>query len=223
MRLVGKVRAASASATHELVRLLRAREGHPSPRSLSDARIRRVHATQISALNSAVKRKGIPYNPAAHVELASDRSPRAVVWTADRVAAWQRTGVRPKVAVWTAQQAGAFLDVAMGDRLHPIYHLIAYRGLRRGEAVGLRWEDIDLDVGLLRITQQIVQLGWRTELGEPKTDSSVRMVTLDAASVAMLGTWRATQAREHEEWGRHGRRPAWCSPARTARSYTRTR
>jgi len=167
---------------------------------LSPARIRRVHATLMSALGSAVKRKRIAYNFTAHVELASGRRPRAVVWTEDRVVAWLRTGVRPPVAVWTPGQAGAFLDVAATHRLYPLFHLIAYRGLRRGEAVGVRWEDLDLDAGLLRVSQQVVQLGWATEIGEPKSDSGARTVVLDAATVAVLRTWRTAQADEAQTW-----------------------
>jgi len=183
-------------------RLLAARSPVAAPRPLRAATIRRVHATLMSALNSAVKRKRIAFNPAAHVELASGRRPRAVVWTDDRVAAWLRTGARPPVAVWTAQQAGAFLDVAAEHRLYPLFHLIAYRGLRRGEAVGLRWEDVDLDAGLIRISQQIVQLGWATAIGDPKSDSGARTVNLDAGTIAVLREWRGQQDAERRTWGR---------------------
>lgn len=64
---------------------------------------------------------------------------------ASRVAEWQRTGIRPPVAVWTPAQTARFLDAIRGHRLYAAYHLIALRGLRRGEAAGLRWCDIDLD------------------------------------------------------------------------------
>jgi len=197
MRELGKP---EATPSLLLDRLLSARNPVAKARPLSPARIRRVHATLMSALGSAFKRKRIAHNPAMHVELASGRRPRAVVWTEDRVAAWLRTGVRPPVAVWTAAQAGAFLDVAAGHRLYPLFHLIAYRGLRRGEAVGVRWEDLDLDAGLLRVSQQVVQLGWATEIGEPKSDSGVRTVTLDEATVAVLRQWRRAQADERHAW-----------------------
>lgn len=49
----------------------------------------------------------------------------------------------------------------VGDPVH--------RGLRHGEAVGLRWEDVDLAAGSARTSQQIVHLGWATEIGEPKS------------------------------------------------------
>ena len=192
----------TAEPTPELDRLLRARNGAPPRRPLRDATIRRVHATLMSALNTAVKRKRLGHNPAMHVEVPTGRRPRAVVWTDDRVAAWKRTGVRPAVAVWTPEQAGAFLDRAQHHRLYAVYHLIAYRGLRRGEAVGLRWEDLDLDAGHARITQQIVQLGWATEVGEPKTDSGARTISLDqVATVTALRQWREAQDAERHQWG----------------------
>src|SRR5215218_374904 len=139
-----------------LARLVRARAAAPAQgRSLSAARIRRVHATLMSALNAGVRRKYMADNPARHVELPSGRRPRAVVWTEERVSHWAATGERPVVAVWTPAQTGVFLDAAVADRLYPLFHLIAYRGLRRGEAVGVRWRDIDLDSGVLRVTQQV--------------------------------------------------------------------
>ncbi len=190
----------SPEPSYELDRLAAARKA-PLPQPLTAARIRRVPATLMSALNGAVRRRLIGHNPAAHVELASGRRPRAVVWTDDRILEWQRTGVRPAVAVWTPQQAGAFLDRATSHRLYPMSHPIAYRGLRRGEAVGLRWQDADLNAGLLRITQQVVQLGWATEVGEPKTDSGERAVTLDGGTSFALQAWRSTQAAEREAWG----------------------
>lgn len=187
--------------SHELERILAARAAPALSRPLTDARVRRVHATLMSALGGAVKRRMVGHNPAAHVELATGRRPRAVVWTDDRIATWRRTGVRSAVAVWTAQQAGSFLDEAAGHRLYPLFHLVAYRGLQRVEAVGLRWQDADLEAGLLRITQQMIQLGWATEVGDRKTDSGARSVTLDRRTVEVLRRWRSAQAGERRTWG----------------------
>jgi integrase len=64
------------------------------------------------------------------------------------IAHWKATGERPSVAVWTATQTAVFLAAIVGDRLYAAYHLIALRGLRRGEAAGLRWCDLDLERGL---------------------------------------------------------------------------
>ncbi len=184
-----------------LARLVKARtDGHPV-RPLSAATMRRVHATLLSALNTAVRRKLIAVNPARHVELPKGLRPRAVVWTPDRVADWRATGRAPAVAVWTAEQTGRFLDAAAHERLYPLFHLIAYRGLRRGEAVGLRWVDVDLDDRMLRVTQQVVQLGWRTEIGPPKTSTGERTISLDDGTTAALRRWRTDQVRHRAGWG----------------------
>jgi integrase len=168
---------------------------------LSAATIRRIHATLMSALNTAAKRRLIAFNPAAFVELESGRRPKAVVWTDTRVDVWRTTGERPKVAVWTPTQTGAFLDHARDDRLYPLFHLVVFRGLRRGEAVGLRWADVDLGGLTVTVTEQIVQLGWQTERGAPKTDSGARNIALDADTAAVLRAHRDRQELERKMWG----------------------
>jgi len=150
-------------------------------RPVGPATMRRIHATLQSALNTAVKRRAVAFNPAAHVELAA--------------------APRPRVTVWSPEQVGAFLDHAEGDRLSAMYHVIATMGLRRGEAVGVRWQDVDLSRGTLAVEQQIVQLGYATAVGLPKTKSGVRVVSLDDQTVEALRTHRAEQATERLAWG----------------------
>jgi len=141
-------------------------------------------------------------------------SPGAVVWTPERVAAWQATGKRPKVAVWTPEQTGEFLDHAADDRLYALYHLIAFRGLRRGEAVGLSWTDLDLDHGLLSVSWQIVQLSYATEGGEPKADSA-RAIALDTETIAVLRAHRPRRLPSASPGVRLGSTAGASSPART--------
>ena len=193
----------TAKGSPMFTRLLAARQPSSGTRRLTDASVRRVHATLMSALNTAAKRRLIPFNPAAFVELASGKRPKAVLWTEERVADWCRTGKRPKVAVWTPEQTGAFLDHASADRLYALYHLLTFRGLRRGKAVGLPWSEVDFAGGNVVVSEQIVQLGYRTESGPPKSGSS-RLVALDVDSVAVLRAHKARQAAERLAWG-----PAW--------------
>jgi integrase len=63
-------------------------------------------------------------------------------------------------------------------------------------STGLHWPDVDLDNGLLAITTQIVQLGWATEEGAPKSSSGERLVALDQATVQVLREWRERQSDE---------------------------
>ena len=66
-----------------------------------------------------------------------------------------------------------------------LYHVIAYRGLRRGEAAAVEWEGVDLDGGVLTVRRQWVQLGWEVIKDAPKSDPGERTVTLDAGTVAV--------------------------------------
>jgi integrase len=150
-------------------------------RVLSDATLRRVHATLMSALNTAVRRGLLDRNPAATVEL-----PRRS---------------HTNMSVWTAEQFAAFMDAIVEDPLYPLYLLLGLFGLRRGEGCGLRWADVDLDNGCLNIRQQLVVVHGRPILGEPKSASGHRRVDLDAATVELLRGHHDDQQRRRAELG----------------------
>src|SRR3954454_11055747 len=151
-------------------------------RGLSAATQRRVYATLRAAVNDAVARRLLAYNPVLHVELPQE----------------ERAGT----IVWTPAQVATFLDHVAQDRLYALYHLVIVTGLRRGEATGLRWKDVDLDLGHLRVTQQIVQLGGTLHVGPPKTRRGRRTVPLDPITVAVLREQAQRQEAERREWGR---------------------
>jgi integrase len=193
-------------------------------RPLTPARIRRVHATISSALSTAYKQKKIPYDPSKHVEAPTAKKRRPLLWTRERVKRWHERlaaeeakppGERrpvPKpgpVMVWTPDQCGMFLDLLVEglspagkpDRLYPLYHLIATRGLRRSEAVDLEWVDTDLDDSK---SVSVLEDEAAEEEDGIKSDSSRRVVLLDAVNIRQLKSWRAQQAAERlaagEEW-----------------------
>jgi integrase len=147
-------------------------------------------------MNGAIRSGLIADNPASRAELPPGRRPRAVVWTPARVEHWQPTGDRPVVAVWTAAQTAQFLRCIKDHRLYAAYHLIALRGLRRGEAAGLRWCDVDLDGKTATISQQLQQSGGRLVVCAPKTPRSVRVIALDRTTVAALRAYRDRQRAE---------------------------
>jgi len=182
-------------------RLLEARSDKKFLRPPGPGRIRRVHGTLMSALNNAVKRGKIARNPGAFVELASGRAPRPVVWTPERVELWQRTGKRYPVAVWTPQQAGAFLDFACNDGLSALWQLVAYRGLRRAEVVGLSWANVDLDNACATISDTVVQVDHVSTWGGPKSEAGARIISLDSVTVKALRNHRAAQAEQRLAWG----------------------
>ena len=111
------------------------------------------------ALNAAIREGLISVNPARLVELPAPARPHPVVWTAPREAAWREAGERPAVAVWTAGQTARFLAAIRGEPLYPCYQLMAVSGLRRGEAAGLRWCDIDFAGTTLTVSRQQLPAG----------------------------------------------------------------
>jgi integrase len=163
----------------------------------------RIRATLRTALNAAISRQLITFNPAAHVELASGKRPKAVLWSDQHVEHWRRTGVKPSaVMVWTPPQIGAFLDEAESSRLYAFFHLIAFRGLRRGEGVGQDWVHVDLDGQAITIAKEIVVDNWVAYEDEPKTDGSAATIGLDTVNVAVLRAHRVRQAVERDAWNR---------------------
>ncbi len=103
--------------------------------------------------------------------------------------------------VWTAEQTVAFLAHARDHRLYPMCDLIAHRGLRRGEAVGLPWGDLDLESATVTIREQLIQLGWEVERGRPKSDAGERVIALDSGTVRVLRAHRERQREERAAWG----------------------
>jgi integrase len=156
-----------------------------------------IRNTLRSALNFAIRRQYITFNPAAFVEIGTVRRAKGLLWTAERVARWRTTGEKPSsVMVWTPEQLGAFLDEAESHRLYCLFHVIAHHGLRRGEAVGLDWENINFKARTIGVSREIVVDGWKPVETAPKTEGSAADVKVDRATLEAL---RAHQERQVAE------------------------
>ncbi|GAA4640770.1 tyrosine-type recombinase/integrase [Actinoallomurus vinaceus] len=167
-----------------------------SGRPVTAATLKRIHATLRTALNAAVRERLIGDNPARYVELPPAPRPHAVVWTDDQIRRWRWTGEHPVVAIWTAAQTAQFLHYITDHRLYAAYHLIALRGLRRGEAAGLRWCDLDLQAGIAVINSQSQNVSGRIVQAPPKTKASRRTIALDHTTVTALRRHRHRQQTE---------------------------
>src|SRR5262249_6480857 len=110
----------------------------------------KVHRLLHRALRDAVRWDRLSRNPASVAE-----SPRAP---------------RPKMVTWNTSQLAIFLEQARGDGFYALWQLIATSGLRRSEALGLRWGDVDLDQARLSVSQTLAYVGTRAVLDAPKTD-----------------------------------------------------
>lgn len=137
------------------------------------------------ALEEAVQRGRIPRNP-----VVLTQPPRA-----------ERH--RRKLG-WSLEEARAFLAAASGHRLYAAFHLALVTGLRRGEILGLRWCDVDVDSHGLDVIQQLTLERGRPVLKELKTEHSDRIVTFGPATAAVLTAHRRRQDGEAQFVG-----PAW--------------
>jgi len=148
---------------------------------LSPSTVRRVHAVLHRALEEAVKGDLIPRNPAAHANKPKVK--------------------QEEIEPLDASQAAAFMKAAKGDRFEALYVLCLMCGLRQGEALALRWQDIDLDGGTLRVSRQLQRMrrdgkkSGRLVFSEPK-NASRRTVGLPQRAVSALKRHRKRQLEE---------------------------
>jgi integrase len=125
-----------------------------------------IHAVLRRALNDAVRWEKVSRNAAASV-----RAPR---------------GGQTRVTAWTASELRRFLAHVENDRLTALWRLAATTGMRRGELLGLRWQDVDLDGARLRVEQQALPTPGGVTFGTPKSKRSRRTITLDPVTLGAL-------------------------------------
>jgi integrase len=153
----------------------------PGTTGLSKRSLRNTHTVLHSALAAAVKADHLVRNPVDKV-----KRPKAS---------------NPEMSTWTIDELRAFLAATAEDRWGACWHLALMTGLRRGELVGLRWSDVDLDASRLSVWQSVTKTNGRVVVGDPKSESGKRPVSLDAGTVAVLRRWRRRQLEERMAWG----------------------
>ncbi len=87
------------------------------------------------------------------------------------------------------------------DRLEALYVLAVHTGMREGELLGLEWEDVDLEAGVLRLRHALVREGGRVKLGDLKTPKSRRSVRLARAAADALRNHLERQLEGMERMG----------------------
>lgn len=138
--------------------------------------IRRIHAVLRSALSDAKKRRLVSYNAAIDVEVPAD----------------EKGHVEP----WEPEELGVFLDAAARHRLGALFEVLAFTGLRRGEACALRWEDIDLERGVITVRSNLVNVGGKIVEGRPKTRKGERRVDIGQRTIGALMVHKLAQDAE---------------------------
>ena len=159
-------------------------------KNLSPRTVRYVHSVLHNALTSALQWGYISRNPCSNVDLPSQR---------------QRTR---SMRVLNAEQVKAFLEVASGDRWHAFFMLMLTTGMRPSEALGLRWEDLDLDGGQATVRQVVVGPDGDRRIEAPKTPQARRTIPLLPQTVQAIRERRRDQAEERlaagPEWNDTG-------------------
>jgi integrase len=104
--------------------------------------------------------------------------------------------------------AQLFLGAIKGERLEALFIVALSLGLRRGEALGLRWQDVDIENRAVRVCQQLHRVNKQLVFDEPKTKSSCRVLSLPDLLVAKLREHRTKQLQEKlaagSEWKESG-------------------
>ncbi len=99
----------------------------------------------------------------------------------------------PEMTVWTPAELSTFLDSIEGNRNEALFRVMAMTGLRRGEVVGLRWSDVQLDRHRLTVNQAATVIDGLEVVDVPKTRRSRRVIDLDGDTTALLSRHRARQ------------------------------
>ncbi len=101
-----------------------------------------------------------------------------------------------EIAAWPKEEAERFLGEAMGERLYPAFLLALKGGLRRGEILALRWQDIDFDRKALSVRRSLVRSREGQRIQETKTSGSRRVVALSDDVMEALKRHREEQTGE---------------------------
>ncbi len=151
---------------------------------LSARTVQAAHRVVAMMLAFAQEDGYMPSNP-AH---ARDVAPRGLRRRAD---------APDVVHAWDGAQVRTFLEAIAGDRLYALWRLAALSGMRRGELLGLRWSDLDLDASTARVERSLVlSPDAKVRYSTPKTARSRRTIDLDAATADALRVHRKRQAAE---------------------------
>jgi integrase len=108
---------------------------------------------------------------------------------------------QPEVRPLTPEQAAAFLSAARGDRLEARFGVALAHGLRQGELLGLRWDDLDLAAETRRVERQLQRIDGAFRLVGLKTRQSRRTIAIPATLVAQLCEHRVRQEAERAAAG----------------------
>jgi integrase len=184
---------------------VRQSQRNPKPRGLSPKSVWNVHICLRAALNDAIEDGLLRVNPAR----GAMKEPKG----------------HAEMRTWTVEELRAFLDFVKDDRNLALYRLAAYSGMRRGELLGLRWQDVKHHVGSVSVQQQLglgnddeddeeVENATSPDFVPVKTQAGRRSISLDDQTLGMLREHRKAQESQRRggDDGHHDYDLVFCRP-----------
>ena len=152
-------------------------ESEKQPKGLSAKTVRNINQVISSAMDMAVRHKLILSNPTEGCELPKVE--------------------HREMKTLPAEQLGAFLREAKESGVYELYYLDLATGLRRGELLGLKWEDIDLQNGVIHVRRQVARVDGEVKELPLKTKNSYRNISISRDAVAMLEEMEAHRSSDY--------------------------
>ena len=176
-----RLRATHLDALYAQLRASGKKVKNKDPQPLSQRTVKYVHIIVGACLKEAMRKGLIARNPQEQA-------------TAPRVIA--NADGSHGFTTWTAPDLAAFLRSSADHRHACLWAFLAFTGCRRGEALGLRWQDVDLERGRASIQQTVGKVAGQVVIGSTKTGAGRRPVALDPALVQRLREHQGAQERE---------------------------
>ena len=152
-------------------------ESEKQPKGLSAKTVRNINQVISSAMDMAVRHKLILSNPTEGCELPKVE--------------------HREMKTLPAEQLGAFLREAKESGVYELYYLDLATGLRRGELLGLKWEDVDLQNGIIHVRRQVARVDGEVRELPLKTKNSYRNISISQDAVAMLEEMEAHRSSDY--------------------------
>lgn len=109
--------------------------------------------------------------------------------------------IKKEMNVWTVDQINTFLTFTEHSRYHPVFFLAAYTGMRKGEILGLTWEDVNFAERTISVNKTLYRLKDKFVLQAPKTTSSYRVIYMDDDILRVLKKQKVNQNIERLKYG----------------------
>lgn len=151
------------------------------PKGLSPKTVHNIHVMLNKALGDAARKGSVARNVVALADAPSISARK-----------------RAEVKAWEVDQLVRFLDAIALNRMAPAFYVAANTGMRRGEVLGVRWRDLDLEAGRVSVRQALVSVAYETSISDVKTGTSRRTIDIDSDVVQALRDWYKVRTEERD-------------------------